>query len=44
MAEIMEATANIMGLYFDDMDFQWDHVLNYDFLDTIFNLKNKTKK
>ena len=44
MAEIMEATANIMGLYFDDMDFQWDHVLNYDFLDTIFNFKNKTKK
>lgn len=40
MAEIMEATANIMGLYFDDMDYQWEYVLNNDFLDIIFNLKS----
>ena len=43
MAEIMEATANIMGIYFDDMNFQFKHVLDYDFLGTFFNLKNKTK-
>lgn len=42
MAEVMEATANIMGLYFDDMDYQWEYVLDDDFLDIIFKLKNRT--
>lgn len=41
MAEVMEATANIMGLYFDNMDYQWEYVLDDDFLDIIFNLKNR---
>ena len=40
MAEIMEATANIMGIYFDSMDFQWEYVLENDFLDIIFNMKS----
>lgn len=44
MAEIMEATANIMGIYFDSMDFQWEYVLENDFLDIIFNMKNNATK
>ena len=35
MAEIMEATANIIGAYFDNMDYQWDYVLEDDFLDIV---------
>lgn len=44
MAEIMEATANIMGIYFDSMDFQWEYVLENDFLDIIFNIKSNATK
>lgn len=39
MAEIMQATANIMGLYFDDIDYQWSYVLNDDFLRLICKRK-----
>lgn len=42
MAEIMEATANIMGNYFDSMDFQWEYILENDFLDIIFNMKSNS--
>lgn len=42
MAEIMVATANIIGIYFDSMDFQWEYVLEDDFLDIVYNMK-KTK-
>ena len=39
MAEIMVATANIIGIYFDSMDFQWEYVLEDDFLDIVYNMK-----
>ncbi|MBQ4105292.1 MAG: hypothetical protein IJC86_02765 [Clostridia bacterium] len=39
MAEIMEATANIIGTYFDNMDYQWEYILEDDFLDIVFNMK-----
>lgn len=39
MAEIMEATARIIGAYFDNMDYQWDYVLEDDFLDIVYNMK-----
>lgn len=41
MAEIMEATASIIGAYFDSMDYQWKYVLEDDFLDIVYNLKIK---
>ncbi len=40
MAEIMEATANIIGAYFDNMDYQWEYVLEDDFLDIVYNMKS----
>lgn len=39
MAEIMEATARIIGDYFDSMDFQWEYSLESDFLDIVYNMK-----
>lgn len=39
MAEIMQATANIMGLYLDDMEYQWSYVLKEDFLNIIYERK-----
>lgn len=39
MAEIMEVTANVISAYFDNMDFQWDYVLEDDFLDIVYNMK-----
>lgn len=47
MAEIMEATANIMGIYFDDMDFQFKHLLDIVFLGTLpqadIDIRNRKK-
>jgi len=43
MAEIMEATANIIGTYFDSMDFQWEYIFEDDFLDIVYNMKNISK-
>lgn len=40
MAEIMEATGNIIGTYFDSMDFQWEYIFEDDFLDIVYNMKN----
>ena len=40
MAEIMEATANIIGAYFDSMDYQWEYTLEDDFLDIIYKMKS----
>lgn len=39
MANVMNATGNIIGLYFDIVDKQWDTLLNNDFLATIYKLK-----
>ena len=39
MAEIMVATANIIGIYFDSMDLQWEYVLEDEFLDIVYNMK-----
>lgn len=39
MAEIMETTANVIGAYFDNMDFQWEYILEDDFLDIVYNMK-----
>lgn len=40
MAEIMEATAGIIGSYFDNMDYQWEYVLEDDFLDIVYKMKS----
>jgi hypothetical protein len=37
MADIMITTANIIGVYFDNLDFQWEYILENDFLNVIFN-------
>lgn len=39
MAEVMEATARVIGEFFDSMDFQWDYTLEDDFLDIVYNMK-----
>lgn len=39
MAEIMEATANIIGAYFDNMDYNWEYTFENDFLDIVFDMK-----
>jgi len=39
MVEVAAATANIIGLYFDNVDFQWSQVLHQDFLAVIFERK-----
>lgn len=39
MAEIMETTANVIGTYFDSMDFQWEYIFEDDFLDIVYNIK-----
>lgn len=39
MAEIMETTANVIGTYFDNMDFQWEYIFEDDFLDIVYNIK-----
>ena len=44
MAEIMEATANIIGLYFDDLDYQWDVFLERKFLEAMYKLKSNFEK
>mgnify|MGYP003292787915 CR=1 FL=1 len=41
MAEIIEATAGIMGSYFDSIDYQWSFFLNDDFMDVFFKMKKK---
>lgn len=43
MATIMEATATIIGSYFDSIDFQWDYVLETDVLDIIYYMKLNLK-
>lgn len=40
MAEIMETTANVIGTYFDNMDYQWECVLEDDFLDIVYTMKS----
>ena len=39
MAEVMEATARVIGEFFDSMDFQWEYTLEDDFLDIVYNMK-----
>lgn len=39
MAEVMEATARVIGEFFDGMDFQWEYTLEDDFLDIVYNMK-----
>lgn len=38
MADIMITTANIIGIYFDNLDFQWEYILEDDFLNVVFNI------
>lgn len=38
MADIMIATARVIGIYFDNLEFQWECILGNDFLDNIFDL------
>ena len=39
MAEIVATTAKAIGMYFDRMDYQWESVLEDDFLDIIYRMK-----
>lgn len=39
MAEIMEATASIIGTYFDTMDYQINHIFKENFLNMVYEMK-----
>lgn len=42
MADVMEATANIMGMYYDEMNCNWIEELNCSFVDIICKKKIKS--
>lgn len=44
MATIIETVANVIGLYFDDIDYQWSLNCGDDFLESIFKLKTQSQK
>lgn len=41
MAELLATTATLMGIYFDNMDYQWSSFLETDFLNDIYTMKHQ---
>lgn len=44
MVEIMHVAASIIGIYLDNMDFQWNYILDMDLLDMVYGMKYVIKR
>lgn len=44
MVEIMHVAASIIGIYLDNMDFQWDYILDSDLLDMVYRMKYDSRR